>query len=76
MPRRLHSWTEISGWDVGEAARAGQLRVFCPRPDCDHAADFDAAGVDPASRLFQLARRMRCRGCARRGAQFELRRER
>jgi len=73
MPRRLHSWTEISGWELGDALRAGQLWVFCPRPDCEHAAGADVARLNPTARLFEVARRMRCRGCARRGAQFEIR---
>jgi hypothetical protein len=72
MPRRRHGWLEIGGWELGAALRAGELRVFCPRPDCEHVARFDPAGRDPTARLFTIARRMRCRGCARKGAQFEV----
>jgi hypothetical protein len=70
--RRLYSWTQISGWRLAEAMRAGELKVFCPRPDCEHVAPFRTGQLKADEKLWAIARRMRCRACARRGGQFEI----
>lgn len=72
MSRRLYTWTQISGWELGQALKAGELRVFCPRPDCEHVAPFRGRRLDAGEKLWAIARRLRCRACARRGGQFEI----
>jgi hypothetical protein len=72
MPRRLHRWIEIGGWTLGSALGAGELRAFCPRPDCEHMVRFRPSTIPEAARLFEIARRMRCGGCARVGANIEI----
>jgi hypothetical protein len=76
MTRPLASWTRISGWSVGRALAAGELRAVCASPWCDRSAAMAAWSSDPEVPLWVLAMRMRCRRCGHRGAQFELWRRR
>jgi hypothetical protein len=71
MAARLHTWTQISGWPLQAALKAGELRTICAHPYCDWSSRFSAA-VDPGLRLWVIAQRMRCKGCGHRGAQFEI----
>ncbi len=72
MARRLYRWIEIGGWTLESAVKAGELRAFCPRPDCEHLVRFRGAALPPTARLYEIARRMRCTGCARTGANIEV----
>jgi len=72
MARRLYRWIEIGGWTLGEAVNAGELRAFCPRPDCEHLIRFRPRGLPQGAALYEIARRMRCTGCARKGANLEV----
>ena len=73
MARRLHRWIDVAGWTLGEACKVGALRAFCPRPDCDYEVrNFRPPSVSADVRLHEIARRMRCTGCARSGANIEI----
>jgi hypothetical protein len=72
MPIRLYRWTQISGWPLASAFKAGELRVICAHPWCDRTASFRAPALDPELRLWVIAKKMRCKGCGHLGAQFEV----
>ena len=73
MARRLYRWIEIAGWSLGEAYRAGELRALCPRPGCEYTArNFRLPPVSAEVKLYEIARRMKCTGCARIGANLEI----
>jgi len=71
MSVRLYKWTQISGWPIEAALKAGELRAICAHPYCDRTASFGRV-VDRDMRLWVIAKRMRCRGCGHLGAQFEV----
>ena len=72
-PRRLYRWIDIAGWTLGEAYRAGELRALCPRPDCEYGVrSYRAPPLSADVRLFEIARRMCCTGCGRKGAHIEI----
>ncbi len=71
--RRLHRWIDIGGWTLAQAYEAGELRALCPRPDCDYGVrSYRAPPAAADVRLFEIARRMRCTGCGRKGAHIEI----
>jgi hypothetical protein len=73
MGRRLYRWIEIGGWTLKDACAAGELRALCPRPGCEYAVrNFRLSSAPGAARLYEVARRMKCTGCARKGAHFEI----
>jgi len=67
-----YRWTEISGWPVGAALKAGEVRALCASPDCRRISTMGPGRIDPGIYLWVLARKMRCRACGHLGAQFEV----
>lgn len=72
MARRLYKWLEVSGWTLAEAYPLGRLVASCNHGDCWHSSTLRLGNVSPDVKLYEIARRMKCRGCARKGGRIEI----